>query len=84
MSDLKHRNLGRFYITQANINSHYETVRKVMATMVVVEARFVPEKDRYHYVAISSLFEAVEEGRVVPSYNLKFEHGSLVALKVTE
>ncbi len=82
MGELKHTNLGRFFITQTAVNLHYDTVKKVMGEMVVIEARFAPEQDRYLYVAISKLFDPVETGRPVPSYNLKFDNGKLTAIRI--
>ena len=83
MNALRHRNLGKFYITQDAINGHYDRVKEVMGNMVVVEAHYSPTENRYLYVAISNLFDAIEEGRPVPSYNLKFDvNNKLTAMRV--
>ena len=83
-TELKHKELGRFFVKKEHVNSKFNKVREVLSKMVIIEARYSAERDVFDYVAICpELFAPIADNEPVPSYSLSFEGKQLVAKKVS-
>jgi hypothetical protein len=79
---LKHRRLGKFFVKKEFINDKLDKVKEVLSHMVVIEARYTNEHNRFDYVSICDLFDEVKDGEMVPWYELFFENKKLKARKM--
>lgn len=79
---LTSRRYGRFQITFDIINSRPDKVQEVMGNMIVVNAEPNYVEKSIVYVALSNIFEEVNEGQAIPDYNLSFDGGKLKATRV--
>lgn len=62
------RNRGRFFIPFFVIENDPDAVMAIMGKMIILKAEVELHRDGVMYAAISSLFDPVEEGYVVPLY----------------
>lgn len=84
---MKHRNLGKFFITPELIDEDPEMLARLLfSQIVVVEAHFNYSMMAFEYTGVSKLFKEVPVGVVAPRYNIMFiRDGDNVALgPVTE
>jgi len=79
---LTSKNYGKFQITFDIINTRPDKVQEVMGNMIIVNAEPNYVEKAIVYVAISKIFDELEEGRGIPDYNLSFEAGKLKATRV--
>jgi hypothetical protein len=73
------RRLGRFRMSDivwagANIDSkHFRSIMGLMGQMVIIRATDNPFRSSIDYWAISPLFDEINEGAVVPWYEIEFQ-----------
>jgi hypothetical protein len=70
------RRLGRFEVSGHCVNDASEELQQVLAYMKFVPLRveFLFYKDAFDYTGISPLFESVEKGSIIPTYQLHISH----------
>lgn len=56
------RRMGKFYISDELIKNQYETVNRVLSHVVTIECTHHYYSNQFEYIAISPLFEVVEDG----------------------
>ena len=68
-----HKNYGRFRISMDTIDTEFITVCQVFKKLdgVVVEATAHYQTNSIEYIAISSLFEKIEQHEMPPLYNIE-------------
>ena len=74
VDDARNSRLGRFAITSELLMS-LETRPSLLAmtaSMTILQAEYHADTDCYRYLAISDLFEALEEGVDTPWYRMQF------------
>jgi hypothetical protein len=64
------KRLGRFRLSMSIINLDPKTVMRVLGKMVIVRAETLYAEKCVEYMAMSNLFEVVEEAEQIPMYRL--------------
>lgn len=72
------RRIGRFEVSGRCVNDTLEELQQILAYMKFVPLRveFLFHKDVFDYIGISPLFENVEEGDVIPKYQLRISQNA--------
>lgn len=79
---LTSKRYGRFKISFDQINNVPDKVMTVLGNMIVVQSEVNYVLGAIVYVALSDIFEVVEDGQKIPDYNLSFENNKLKATKL--
>lgn len=64
------KRIGHFLLSKCLIENDYKAVQKVMAECVVIRCEMLYHKDSFDYIALSELFDEVDEGCEVPFYEI--------------
>lgn len=74
------KRIGKFYFSDELIKNQYETVNRILSRVVVVECTHHFYSNQFEYIAISPLFDVVEDGckfneykAVISDDEIKFE-----------
>lgn len=67
---IKNRRIGRFHIGIDIINELQDAVIELMLGLIVLEATTRVYSDSIEYVAISPIFDEVEDCHIVPEYDV--------------
>lgn len=67
------RRFGKFSIDMDTIKQHHEAVADIMGCVVVLEATNSFVKDQVDYIACSAAFDIVEEGAMIPEYDMEYD-----------
>ena len=65
------RRKGTFKITMDLIEDSTKWVKHIMGRMIIVRAECLYYDDVIEYIAISSEFDKLEKGEVIPTYTLE-------------
>lgn len=61
---------GKFSVSMEIIRENPDFVMKLMGMCVIVRAERMFVNDSIEYIALSELFDEVEEGHQIPEYNM--------------
>lgn len=70
---LTNRRIGKFNIEIDVINDAPEVVQQVMGDVIVIRAEALLQTNMVEYHALCDSFEEVEDGVVVPEYDLMYD-----------
>lgn len=73
MSFITDRRIGRFAISVLNINENPEAISDILGTCIVLEATASFVTDTINYTAISPGFDELNNGEVVPEYDVEYD-----------
>lgn len=71
------KRLGRFYISDELIKTQYESVNRVLSHVLTVECTHHYYSRQFEYIAISPLFEVVEDGCKFNEYKVIIDNGHI-------
>ena len=66
------RKLGKFRVTNELIHNNPQKVAEVfhLLNLVPVQIQFLWDRNEFEYIALSSQFDEVKEGSIVPDYDV--------------
>ena len=67
--------IGRFVISRLFVEKDPETARAVMGMVIVVRCEMMLASDTLEYMALSPEFDEVQEGEIIPTYEVHINEG---------
>lgn len=65
--------IGRFLISSELFFGDYDITNQILSNVLVIESKQRQDK-MFEYIAVSPLFDIVEEGNEVPTYLVEFKY----------
>ena len=74
---MKHKNskrYGKFFLSREMIIKYPNTIKKIMGECIILRAENMWCKEGIEYEALSDWFDEVEEGFIIPRYDIIFRN----------
>lgn len=76
----KHR-IGKFIVSNTVFKEMYEKEISIFNHFYIINCEYAVYLDVFEYTAYSNLFDEIEDGSIIPYYNIKFNNNYTITVE---